>query len=184
MTDHLLKCLNKAKFFHHQVQSHQPIFLSSSLTYHFFFVLWRNAFTSKPYIFYTDDDSIPFTVVESTADFNQLIVADDYPLEVQVLRPFVPSLPPEARVGNNNDTRVVPLMALQVSVFPNMGICIGVTFNHVVADGRAFHHFMRSWVSICRTRRREDLIRSIDMPLLLLKVEDKLNCEAHRFEES
>lgn len=68
-------------------------------------------------------------------------------------------------MGKNNDTRVVPLMALQVSVFPNLGVCIGVTFNHVVADGRAFHHFMKSWASVCRTSGGEDLIRSVDMSL-------------------
>lgn len=69
-------------------------------------------------------------------------------------------------MGNNNDTRLVPLMALQVSVFPYFGVCIGVTFSHVVADGRAFHHFMKSWASVCRTSRGEDLIKSVDLPLL------------------
>ena len=43
-----------------------------------------------------------------------------------------------------------PLMALQVTVFPNSGISVGVTFCHVVADGRSFHHFMKSWASVCK----------------------------------
>jgi len=61
----------------------------------------------------------------------------------------VPQLPP-TRVSSDN-TRVIPLMAMQVTVFPNEGICIGITFCHVAADGRALHHFMKSWASICRT---------------------------------
>lgn len=57
----------------------------------------------------------------------------------------------------SDSTRVVPLMAIQVTVFPNTAICIGVTFCHVAADGRAFHHFMKSWASICRTGGGGDL---------------------------
>lgn len=33
---------------------------------------------------------------------------------------------------------------------PNKGICVGVQFLHVAADGRSFHHFMKSWASIHR----------------------------------
>ncbi|KAI4353820.1 hypothetical protein L6164_002745 [Bauhinia variegata] len=42
-------------------------------------------------------------------------------------------------------------MAIQVTVFPNTGFCIGVIFHYAVVDGRAFHHSMKSWASICRT---------------------------------
>jgi hypothetical protein len=52
---------------------------------------------------------------------------------------------------SSDDTRLIPLMATQVTVFPNEGICIGITFRHAAADGKAFHHFMKSWASICRT---------------------------------
>ncbi|KAJ7971834.1 Anthocyanin 5-aromatic acyltransferase [Quillaja saponaria] len=42
-------------------------------------------------------------------------------------------------------------MAIQITVFHNCGLSIGVTFHHVAADGRSFHHFMKSWASICRS---------------------------------
>jgi len=58
---------------------------------------------------------------------------------------------PPTRV-TSDDARVVPLLALQVTVFPNSGICIGAKFCHVVADGMAFSHFMKSWASIFRSR--------------------------------
>ncbi|TYJ29232.1 hypothetical protein E1A91_A06G057100v1 [Gossypium mustelinum] len=41
-------------------------------------------------------------------------------------------------------------MAIQVTVFPNVGFSIGVGFSHVVTDGRSFGHFMKSWASIHR----------------------------------
>ncbi|CAK7349962.1 unnamed protein product [Dovyalis caffra] len=102
----------------------------------------------KPYILFNNGDSVPFTVVESTLDFDQVIA--DQAGDVRELHPFVPKLPP-TRVTSDG-TRVVPLLALQVAVFPNSGICIGAQFCHVAADGMAFHHFMKSWGSIFRSR--------------------------------
>ncbi|XVF01893.1 hypothetical protein REPUB_Repub04eG0128000 [Reevesia pubescens] len=100
----------------------------------------------KPHILYTDGDSLPFTVAESSADFDRTI--GSHARDVKDLHPFVPELPP-ARVLNN--TRVVPLLALQVTLFPNSGICIGATFCHVAADGRSFNHFIKAWASILRS---------------------------------
>ncbi|XWS68566.1 hypothetical protein CRYUN_Cryun04dG0101300 [Craigia yunnanensis] len=100
----------------------------------------------KPQILYTDGDCVPFTVAESSADLDRTI--GNHARDVKDLHPYVPELTPE-RVLNN--TRVVPLLALQVTVFPNSGICIGVTFCHVAADGRSFSHFMKVWASMSRS---------------------------------
>ncbi|KAL5582727.1 hypothetical protein UlMin_015169 [Ulmus minor] len=101
---------------------------------------------TKPYILYTDGNSIPFTVAESLADLDHLIMFT-YPRVVEDLHPFVPKLAPPRLEGN---TRAFPLMALQVTVFPNLGFCVGVTFNHCVSDGASFDHFMKTWASICK----------------------------------
>ncbi|KAE8664061.1 Detected protein of unknown function [Hibiscus syriacus] len=76
------------------------------------------------------------------------IVSGYHARDVRDLHPFVLDLP-HATVQNN--TRGQPLMALQVTEFPNSGICIGAAFGHAVADGRSFHHFMKSWASIFRS---------------------------------
>ncbi|KAJ6297522.1 hypothetical protein OIU78_023137 [Salix suchowensis] len=98
---------------------------SLSLTLQHFFPLASNLMCPpsprKPYILFKDGDSIPFTVVESTLDFDQVI--GDQARDVRELQCFVPKWPP-TRV-TSDDTRVVPLLALQVAVFPNSGICIG-----------------------------------------------------------
>ncbi|PON88628.1 Transferase [Trema orientale] len=123
---------------------------SLSLTLQLFFPFAGNLLCppspARPHILFSAGDSVPFAVAQSAADFHRLI-ADD-PRDVLELHPFVPKLPPARAEG---DTRVVPLMALQVTVFPNSGISIGVTFCHVAADGRAFHHFMKSWASVCKS---------------------------------
>ncbi|KAE8075832.1 hypothetical protein FH972_014519 [Carpinus fangiana] len=103
--------------------------------------------TDKSHILYAEGNSVPFTVAEAAGDFNHLIA--NYPRDVRELHHFVAHLPPTH--VSSDDTRLIPLMATQVTVFPNEGICIGITFRHAAADGRAFHHFMKSWASICRT---------------------------------
>ncbi|KAF7844640.1 coumaroyl-CoA:anthocyanidin 3-O-glucoside-6''-O-coumaroyltransferase 1-like [Senna tora] len=99
-----------------------------------------------PYILYHESDSIPFTVAESTADFNRLI--SHSPKNVSDLHPFVPALPPPRT--SEDGTRFVPLMAIQLTLVPNSGFCICVTYAHVAADGAALHHFMKFWGSVCK----------------------------------
>ncbi|XP_020238547.1 coumaroyl-CoA:anthocyanidin 3-O-glucoside-6''-O-coumaroyltransferase 2 [Cajanus cajan] len=51
---------------------------------------------------------------------------------------------------HDDDTFVFPLLALQVTVFPNRGLCIAITYCHVM-DDRCCSHFMKTWSSICRS---------------------------------
>ncbi|EXB94481.1 Malonyl-coenzyme A:anthocyanin 3-O-glucoside-6''-O-malonyltransferase [Morus notabilis] len=135
---------------------------SLSLTLQHFFPLAGNLRLppppAKPHILFTDGDSVSLTVAESTADFHFL--SANHPLPVRAFDPFVPKFAPALVVDG---TRVEPLLALQATVFPNSGICIGIRRNHVVSDGKAFHHFMKSWASICNTGG--DLITRLDREL-------------------
>lgn len=42
----------------------------------------------------------------------------------------------------------MPVLALQVTHFPDVGICIGISVHHAAADGWSSTHFMKSWASI------------------------------------
>ncbi|XVF29437.1 hypothetical protein REPUB_Repub15cG0120900 [Reevesia pubescens] len=107
----------------------------------------------RPYIYYADGDSVPFVVNESTAEFKHLIGNDQNPRRGQELEDLVPKLAPPSVCSDVGDNfcKQQSLMAIQVTIFPNVGISIGVTFCHVAADGKAFSHFTKSWASICRT---------------------------------
>ncbi|XP_030459514.1 coumaroyl-CoA:anthocyanidin 3-O-glucoside-6''-O-coumaroyltransferase 1-like [Syzygium oleosum] len=100
----------------------------------------------KPYILYSDGDSLYLTIAESAADFSELI--SDEAHDATLIHPLVPQLPP---LCESDGARVGPVMAIQVTLFPDKGICIGVQFLHVVADGKSFTHFMKSWASIHRS---------------------------------
>ncbi|QCE09619.1 shikimate O-hydroxycinnamoyltransferase [Vigna unguiculata] len=41
---------------------------------------------------------------------------------------------------------------VEVTVFPNSGFTICLTFNHVVGDGKSLHHFIKFWASLCKAR--------------------------------
>ncbi|XP_031277404.1 coumaroyl-CoA:anthocyanidin 3-O-glucoside-6''-O-coumaroyltransferase 1-like [Pistacia vera] len=102
---------------------------------------------NKPYIRYTECDSVSVTVAESDADFHHLI--GNHARDNRAFQSLVPKLP-TVRVLPDTE-QVAPIMALQITIFPNSGISLGITFNHVAADGRSFNHFIKSWASIYRS---------------------------------
>ncbi|QCE09613.1 coumaroyl-CoA:anthocyanidin 3-O-glucoside-6''-O-coumaroyltransferase 1-like [Vigna unguiculata] len=99
----------------------------------------------KPFIRCTHDDSVPFTIIESKADFNHL--SSNHPKSLKHLEHLIPKL---ACTNTHDDTFVFPLLALQATVFPNQGLCVAITYCHVMDDG-CCSSFMKSWASFCRS---------------------------------
>ncbi|KAJ7950188.1 Anthocyanin 5-aromatic acyltransferase [Quillaja saponaria] len=117
---------------------------------------------NEPYIQYTNNDSVSLTIAESTSNFNHII--SKYPhvsmIDLKEVAPFVPKMPPITIT--NNDTLVFPIVVLQITVFPNNGLCIGITSRHVI-DARSSSHFMKSWAIInSRTRSGDHLSNFLD----------------------
>lgn len=122
---------------------------SLSLTLRHFFPFAANLTCppppNHPYILYKEGDSILVSVAESDSDFNHL-TANQARDNNAFRHSLVPKLPTASLLPE--ETHVVPTMAIQVTVFPNSGISIGIAFNHVAADGRSFNHFVKSWASM------------------------------------
>ncbi|MED6189135.1 hypothetical protein PIB30_092876 [Stylosanthes scabra] len=131
---------------------------SLSLTLKHFFPFSSNiVFPPKPqtpHILYKQGDTLSFTVAESTTNFNNLV--SDTPRDVTCLHPFVPVLP-SPRSLEEDQTLLISPMAVQVTIFPNSGFAICISRRHVVADGRAFYHFMKFWASLCGPKVGLDL---------------------------
>ncbi|KAL5714499.1 hypothetical protein ACHQM5_016450 [Ranunculus cassubicifolius] len=125
---------------------------SLSLTLQDFFPLCGNLAwpldCSNPEIRYVDGDFASFYVAESDYDFDTLCRSNA--TSANAFFPLAPKL-----LHKSTKELLVPLMAFQVTLFPNKGICIGITFNHVVADGRILHHFIKSWASMCKLEGNE-----------------------------
>lgn len=93
----------------------------------------------KPTILYTPNDGVSLTVAESNSDFNLLSSNGIY--EALELHPLTPEL-----ITSDESTSTI---ALQITLFPNMGFSIGITAHHAVLDGKATTLFMKSWAYIC-----------------------------------
>ncbi|RDX64013.1 Malonyl-coenzyme A:anthocyanin 3-O-glucoside-6''-O-malonyltransferase, partial [Mucuna pruriens] len=118
-----------------------------SLTLQHFFPLAGNLLCPppphKPFIRCTHDDTVTLTIIESKADFNHL--SSNHPKSLKDLDHLVPKL---TCTNTHDDTFIFPLVALQATVFPNQGLCIAITYCHVMDDS-CCGHFMKSWSSIC-----------------------------------
>ncbi|KAJ4971940.1 hypothetical protein NE237_005039 [Protea cynaroides] len=102
---------------------------------------------NQPMICYTKGNSVSFALVESNADFNHL--SSNHPRNAIDLCPLVSHLPTFGPI--------VPMLAIQVTIFPNTRICIGVTHHKLICDGRGFIHFMKTWASISTLESSEPL---------------------------
>ncbi|KAF8047441.1 hypothetical protein N665_3026s0001, partial [Sinapis alba] len=95
----------------------------------------------KPHIVISPQDTVSLTVAETTdADFSR--VSGKGLRHNTELRPLVPELP----VSSDS----VSILALQITFFPNQGLCIGFAVNHAVVDGKTVVKFLKSWAHICK----------------------------------
>ncbi|KAK7270740.1 hypothetical protein RJT34_26131 [Clitoria ternatea] len=88
----------------------------------------------KPIINYVPGDAVSFIVAQSNADFNYL--CSDL-CEASQRHPLIPHL-------TTSDEKA-SLFALQVTLFPNTGFCIGITTHHAAFDGKSSTLFMKAW---------------------------------------
>ncbi|CAH0392162.1 unnamed protein product [Bemisia tabaci] len=103
--------------------------------------------SNEPFIQIDEDDSIPLTIAESNVDLD--FFCSDTPRRATAYRPLIPDL--------QSSDRESGLMALQITIFPNHGFCIGVTYHHVAHDGKGLSLFLKSWANICKNRCTDSL---------------------------
>ncbi|KAG5553438.1 hypothetical protein RHGRI_011353 [Rhododendron griersonianum] len=101
--------------------------------------------SDKPIVQYNEGDAVSPTVGESEDDFYHLS-ANGF-READKYHHYAPYL-------LASKTRV-PVLALQVTLFPNAGFSIGFAAHHAVFDGKSITMFMHSWASICRLKTRK-----------------------------
>ncbi|KAJ1434624.1 Transferase [Sesbania bispinosa] len=135
---------------HHFYETTLPSLKRSlSLTLQHFFPLAGNLLCPpkphKPFISCSADDSVTFTIIESAADFNHL--SANHPKSLKEYSHLVAKL---TYTMADDDMFIFPLVALQASIFPNHGLCIAITYCHVM-DDNSCSHFMKTWSSIHRT---------------------------------
>lgn len=83
------------------------------------------------------------TVAEADGDFDHL--CGHHSKDAGVFHQLVPRL---------SESDEVPVMAVQITMFSNSGIAVGLALHHALTDGRTFTNFLKTWSLIHRSREK------------------------------
>ncbi|PWA47780.1 transferase, Chloramphenicol acetyltransferase-like domain protein [Artemisia annua] len=124
--------------------------LSTTLEHFFLFasnlIVHTNPTSKKPEFRHVEGDSLMLTFAESdNLDFNYL--KGDHPRECDKFHPLVPLIEGATKVS---DFVKMPVCSIQVTLFPNSGVTIGITNNHALCDARSKYAFLMAWTSIAK----------------------------------
>ncbi|KAD3066659.1 hypothetical protein R6Q59_019124 [Mikania micrantha] len=123
--------------------------LSTTLQHFFPFAGKLTIFPTRsriPEIRYADGDSVDFTVAECDLDFNDL--TGNHPRNSDKFYHLIPVLGSTAK---ESDHVTIPVFAVQVTLFPNHGISIGMTNHHSLCDASTRFCFLKAWTAIAQT---------------------------------
>ncbi|KAJ3696507.1 hypothetical protein LUZ61_000212 [Rhynchospora tenuis] len=90
--------------------------------------------------YYVEGDTVSFTVAKCDGPFEDL--ASDHKRDISQLDHLIP------RLSKSKDD-LQPLLAVQVTVFPEHGIVIGTTVHHAACDGTTSMQFIHAWAQAC-----------------------------------
>ncbi|KAJ9550573.1 hypothetical protein OSB04_014618 [Centaurea solstitialis] len=114
----------------------------------------------KPEIRYVDGDSVAFTVAESTLDFGDLI--GNHPRECGKFYHLIPLSLESTKESNRVK---IPVFSVQVTLFPNTGISVGMTNHHSLGDVTTRFCFLKAWTSIARSGNDESFLANGTLPV-------------------
>ncbi|KAK8936334.1 Phenolic glucoside malonyltransferase 2 [Platanthera zijinensis] len=89
----------------------------------------------------SDTDSVSLTVSEYVGDAADFLeISGDHARPIEKLVPLVPFLP------RSRDAQ--PLLAIQVTLFPNHGLSVALTVHHTACDGFSSMQFVKLWATL------------------------------------
>ncbi|XP_019230047.1 PREDICTED: malonyl-coenzyme:anthocyanin 5-O-glucoside-6'''-O-malonyltransferase-like [Nicotiana attenuata] len=112
-----------------------------------------------PELRYVIRDSVSVIFSETDMDFNYLI--SNHPRDAKDFYHFVPQL---AEAKDAPGIQLAPVLAIQVTLFPNIGISIGFTNHHVAGDGATILGFIRAWASLNKFSGDEQFLANEFVP--------------------
>lgn len=101
--------------------------------------------SGRPFSRFVIGDSVVLTVAECDKDFKHL--TGNHPRLSDEFYAFVPELPPAKTAP---DAVILPVLALQATLFPDHGVCLGITNHHAIGDASTIVRFIKAWASVNR----------------------------------
>ncbi|XP_047946314.1 phenolic glucoside malonyltransferase 1-like [Salvia hispanica] len=130
--------------------------LSLALT-HFFPLAGKLALSAEPRLEYNDTDSVLLIVAAAPDGGAFKNLAGNHRRSCGDFRRLVPEM------GGGDG----PVLAVQITVFPEMGISIGFALRNAAADWRTFNNFLKEWAWICKNGAGGRHVASHDRSVIL-----------------
>ncbi|KAK4420498.1 Anthocyanidin 3-O-glucoside 6''-O-acyltransferase [Sesamum alatum] len=108
---------------------------------------------NKPIIRYVAGDSVSVAIAESANDFDNLV--GNHARDADQFYDFIPQL---QLITDESGDELIQLLAVQVTLFPGRGICIGLANHHSVGDASSIVGFIKCWASISKHGGDEELL--------------------------
>ncbi|KAL0285678.1 UNVERIFIED_CONTAM: Phenolic glucoside malonyltransferase 1 [Sesamum calycinum] len=109
--------------------------------------------SDRPFSRFVDGDSVLLTIAESDKDFDYL--TGNHPRVADEFYVCVPQLPP---AKHTPDVVILPVLALQITLFPDRGVCLGITNHHAIGDASSIVRFIKAWASVNRSSGDSKLV--------------------------
>ncbi|GER31261.1 HXXXD-type acyl-transferase family protein, partial [Striga asiatica] len=102
--------------------------------------------SNLPELLYSPGDSVQVTFAESNGDLDFSSLTGNHPRNSDQFHSLVPDLPdPKHELGFDFDK--IPVLAVQITLFPQTGISIGITNHHASGDASSIVRFIKTWSS-------------------------------------
>ncbi|XP_047937809.1 anthocyanidin 3-O-glucoside 6''-O-acyltransferase-like [Salvia hispanica] len=108
--------------------------------------------SAMPVSRYTTGDSLSLVIATSDDDFSHVV--SNHPKPAADFHQLVAQMP--AAVYSSDEIKFSAL-AIQLTLFPNQGICIGFTHHHSICDATTLNAFLHMWASINNSNVIEQL---------------------------
>ncbi|KAM0065389.1 putative anthocyanin 6''-O-malonyltransferase [Helianthus debilis subsp. tardiflorus] len=116
--------------------------------------------TRKPEIRYVDGDSVKVAFAECNLDFHDL--TGYHPRNCDKFYNLIPLLGECLKIS---DYVKIPVFSLQVTIFPDCGISIGMSIHHSLVDATTQFSFLKAWTSITRFGTDESFLANETLPI-------------------
>ncbi|KAL3508548.1 hypothetical protein ACH5RR_027949 [Cinchona calisaya] len=118
---------------------------------------------AMPELRYVAGDSVALILAECDYDFHFL--KGNHPRKADDFHPLFHKLPRISSIHESRDSpKKIPLLSLQVTIFPNFGMTIGFSFHHILGDGISNMSFMKAWASINKFGGDAEFLASDSLP--------------------
>ncbi|KAL0425879.1 UNVERIFIED_CONTAM: Malonyl-coenzyme:anthocyanin 5-O-glucoside-6'''-O-malonyltransferase [Sesamum radiatum] len=112
--------------------------------------------SDMPEFRYVPGDSVSVTFAEATEDLDFDYFTGNQARDSDEFYALAPDLP-EPKTDSESGFKIIPVLAIQVTLFPGTGICIGISNHHAIGDASSIVGFIKAWSRAAKLGENQQL---------------------------